>query len=510
MAAGALERVLGVASAWAQDAATKPAVAAADEATGVSPELVRQLAEKLAAKPFTKPKRDVPESFRKLGYDQYRDIRFRAERAVWHAEKLDYELQLFPLGWLYDIPVDIWIVEGGKGRLLKPETSQFTFGPSLGQVPEGAPFGFSGFRIHGPLNRADYYDEFALFQGASYFRAVGRNEIYGLSARGLAINTARPGGEEFPLFRTFWIEKPGAGAPEIVVHALLDSPSMTGAYRFVIRPGATTVMDVAATLFARKAVPYAGFAPLTSMFLHGPAARRVTGDFRPAVHDSEGLAILNGRGERLWRPLTNPKRLQISSFIDSGPKGFGLAQRDRAFRNFEDLEARYERRPTLWVEPKQDWGPGAVDLVEIPVEEEIHDNIVAFWRPKNPIEPGKPLTLEYRLHWGPNVPAAWSGLHVAKTRVGVPNNNRKSGHALFVVDFEGPGAKDLTAIPGAELTASAGGLLNKVVQRNPAIEGFRVTFELDPGSAELVELRLQLKNGEQNVSESWLYRWTRS
>jgi periplasmic glucans biosynthesis protein len=467
---------------------------------------VKNLAQQLAARPFTKPRIELPEPFNKLTYDQYRDIRFRREQSIWRGEKLDFELQLFAMGYLYDVPVELWIVDGGKARQLRADGTLFSIGPQIGDAPQAAPYGFSGFRVHGPINRADAFDEFLVFQGASYFRAVGRGQGYGMWARGLAINTARPGGEEFPIFRTFWIEKPKTGGRELIVHALLDSPSTTGAYRFVIQPGAATIMDVEATLYPRRELAYLGMAPLTSMFLYGAAHRRVAGDFRPAVHDSEGLAILNGWGERIWRPLTNPKKLQVSAFVDNNPKGFGLSQRDRSFANFEDLEAHYERRPTAWVEPRGDWGEGFVELIEIPADEEMHDNIAAFWRPAKSIDAGKPLTFAYRLYWGETVPVAWAGARVRKTRVGMG----RKGALMFVVDFDGPAVKDAKDLPVADVRASAGTVLNVVAQRHPEISGLRCTFELQTGSAELIELRLVLKNSDQIVSETWLYRWTRS
>lgn len=468
---------------------------------------VRKLAEKLSAKAFAKPVIDVPEPFNKLTYDQYRDIRFRVEQSLWRQEKLDFEIQMFPLGFLYDVPVEIWTVDGGKARALKADGRLFALGPLIAKGPEQAPFGFSGLRVHGPINRSDYFDEYAVFQGASYFRGVGRGQHYGVSARGLAINTARPGGEEFPLFRAFWLEKPAPGSAAITIHALLDSPSTTGAYRFTIQPGPATVMDIEAVLFPRQAIAHVGIAPLTSMFLHGAAHRRISGDFRPEVHDSEGLALLNGKGERLWRPLTNPKKLQTSAFIDKDPKGFGLSQRDRNFRAFQDLEAKYGARPTVWVEPKGAWGDGYVELIEIPAEEEIHDNIVAYWKPAKPLEPGTAHTFAYRLHWTDQVPVAWPGARVQKTLLGV---SRKSGTKLFVIDFEGPAVKEPRELPIAELSASAGSISNVVVQRNPEIQGLRVSFELNTGSAELIELRLGLKANDQLISESWLYRWTKS
>lgn len=505
MGSGALGAVLA-ASRLFHSYPQAHAEATSDVIETFGPAHVKKIAERLSQAEYVKPAIDLPAPFNNLSYDQYRDIRFRVDQSIWRGEKLDYELQLFPMGWLYDSPVDIWVVEGDRARQLKADGRLFSLGPLIGKGPEAAPFGFSGFRIHGPINRADYYDEFALFQGASYLRAVARNEKYGMSARGLAINTARPGGEEFPLFRSFWIEKPRAGAPEIVVHALLDSPSTAGAYRFAIAPGTTTVMDIEATLYPRKQIQHVGITPLTSMFLTGTASRRITGDFRPAIHDSEGLAILNGRGERLWRPLANPRMLQTSSFVDKDPKGFGLCQRDRSFDNFEDLEARYERRPTVWVEPNGAWGEGVVELIEIPAEEEIHDNIVAAWKPKAPLEPGSVYNYSYRLHWGEDIPVAWAGAKVAKTRIG---KMRKDGVFIFVVDFHGPAVKDLRDLPVAQLTTSGGKVAHTVVQRHPDIGGVRVSFELSTSGSDLIELRLALKANEQLVSENWIYRWTK-
>lgn len=481
--------------------------ASAEAVETVTADHVKTLAESLARKAFVKPKMDLPEPFNHLTYDQYRDIRFRPEQAIWRDEKLGYEVQLFPIGFLYDIPVDIWIVDGDKARLLKADGRVFSVGPLAGASSDAAPYAFSGFRIHGPLNRSDYYDEFVVFQGASYFRGLGRNQVYGMSARGLAINTAQPGGEEFPQFRVFWIEKPRPSAAQIVVHALLDSPSLAGAYRFVIQPGAATIMDIDLSLFPRQPLKHVGIAPLTSMFLRGTANKRVNDGFRPGVHDSEGLAIINGAGERLWRPLTNPKTLQASAFLDKDPKSFGLTQRDRSFSQFEDLEAHYERRPSVWVEPKGAWGSGYVELIEIPAEEEIHDNIVAYWKPSEELLPGRTYEAGYRLYWTEAAPVVWAGARVRKTFVAATG---KADTHVFVVDFDGPALAEVADMPVADLTASGGTTSNLVVQRHPGIAGVRVTFNLDSGGTELIELRLGLKAGERLISESWVYRWTRS
>ncbi len=493
--------------ALAQDAATPPPPGTPPPvAIKFTKDIVQSAAKVLSETEFTRPKIDLPDPFKALSYDQYRDIRFRGERAIWRGQKLDLEIQPFPMGWLYDMPVQMWIVTDGVANELVADGSLFSIGPLIGGNSQAAPFGFSGFRVHGPINRADYFDEFVVFQGASYLRAVGRGEGYGVSARGLALNTARAGGEEFPFFRTFWIEKPVPGAASVVVHALLDSPSTTGAYRFVIQPGESTVMDVEMTLYPRKALPHVGIAPLTSMFLHSPADQRPGADFRPAVHDSEGLAIWNGSGERLWRQLVNPTILQTSAFIDKDPKGFGLWQRDRSFAAYEDLEARYEKRPSIWVEPKSGWGDGVVELIEIPVQDEIHDNIVAYWKPSRQLEAGTAHSFAYRLHWGEHIPVAWSGARVAKTRVG---QAKKPETFLFVIDLIGAAVEDVRDLPVAEVAATAGTIANIVVQRNAQIAGIRVSFDLNPGGAEIVELRMMVKAHEQPISESWLYRWTK-
>ena len=468
---------------------------------------VRKLAEKLAAGDFVKPKLDLPEPFNALTPDQYRDIRLRPDAAVWRGDGLGYEVRPLPLGWIYDAPVDIWVVSGGEAQSLRADNASFSFGDSLDKVPEGAPFGFSGFRISGVLNRADALDEFVSFQGASYFKAVGQGQRYGLSARGLAVDTARPSGEEFPLFRSFWIERPYVGAREIVIHALLDSQSVAGAYRFTVRPGRDTVIDVEATLYPRRALGHVGIAPLTSMYLLGSAQRRIEADYRPAVHNSEGLAVVNGSGERLWRPLANPKMLQTSAFVDKNVKGFGFVQRKRAFSVFEDLDARFDLRPTAWVEPKGSWGDGYVELIEIPAGDEINDNIVAYWKPAQTLEPGTGHKYAYRLTWGDNIPAVWSGAWVAQTRVGP---GRAGNSVRFVVDFVGPSLGDLSELPTADLAASAGATSNLVVQRLPQAQGLRVGFELSTTGTDLIELRLGLRVANQLISESWLYRWTRA
>ena len=473
------------------------------------PETVQHLADQAAKKPYEAPA-EVPKP-EEVDYDRYRQIRFRKERTVWRGEGLNFELQLLPTGWLFKVPVEINIIENGMVRPITPDNAYFDLGPLAGKLSPDTRLGFSGFRINGPLNRPDLFDEIIVFQGASYFRALSRGQVYGLSARALALNVARPEGEEFPLFRKFWIEKPKSGASKISIYALLDSPSVAGAYRFEVEPGQTTAIDVQAKLYPRKDLTSAGIAPLTSMFLFSGLNRGRINDFRPAVHDSDGLAIVNGWGEALWRPLNNPRRLQASSFMDESPRGFGLIQRARKFSAYQDLEAQYERRPSAWVEPLQPWGAGSIDLIEIPSEEEIHDNIVAAWRPAQPLAAAKAHTFTYRLSWPNDAPRSWAGAMVDATRSGLVNGPlRKTGAIQFAVDFRGlPKALRSDPLPTARLEANVGSVSAAVVEANPETSGLRVSFSFDPKGAASSELRLVLLSNDTAVSDTWLYRWTK-
>lgn len=478
-----------------------------------SPSLVRSRARDLAAQPYEAPPIAVPDPIANLTYDQYRDIRYRPDAAIWQGEHLPAEVQMFHLGHVYGEPVLLNLVSEGTSRHVHFSPDLFSYGPLVPLPIPAEDIGFSGFRLHGPLNRSDYNDEFAVFQGASYFRAIGAGQAYGLSARGLSIMTAEPEGEEFPAFREFWIEKPRPGASSVVIHALLDSPSTTGAYRFTIRPGADTVIDVEAALYPRRDIDKVGLAPLTSMFYFGPQDRRGIDDFRPAVHDSDGLLIRNGRGEWLWRPLINPARLQISAFLDEHPQGFGLMQRDREFDAYQDLEARYEQRPGLWVEPIGDWGEGSVMLVEIPTESEIHDNVVAFWRPRDPLKAGEDQLFTYRLTWCAEVPSESGLARVTGTRVGGPAANgaeAPSDRRWIVVDFAGGPLESLDPDdqPVPDVSASGGKLVPGTIQLNPETGGRRVAFGLDPGGETGIDLRCALMRDGSRISEVWVFRWS--
>ena len=468
---------------------------------------VQKQARALAAEKFVRPKNDLPKQFQDLSSEQYRDIRFKRERALWASEGVSLPLELLHRGFIFKEPVMIYVVADGSAQRVVYSPDFFTFGPSVPPPPDGAVTDFSGFRILAPINRADVLDECVVFQGASYFRAVAKGQGYGLSARGLALNTGTRDGEEFPFFRAFWIERPQPDARAIVVHALLDSISTTGAYRFTIRPGDATVIDVEMTLYPRGELKLAGLAPLTSLFAFGPNDRVGIDDFRTAVHDSDGVAIWNGKGEWLWRPLSNPETLQISEFIDDNPRGFGLLQRHRAFADYQDLEAHYERRPSLWMEPIGYWGSGAVQLVEIPSKTEYHDNIVVFWRPNQPIPAQSEERYTYRLHWCWTPPVTPPLATAVDTRVGT---GLEKGTRFFAIDFVGGRLADLPpdAQVAVAITTSAGTVKYRVAQPNPAIGGWCVSFVLDPAGVKLCDIRGMLKLGEELLSEVWSYRWT--
>ncbi|HEY0292718.1 MAG TPA: glucan biosynthesis protein, partial [Hansschlegelia sp.] len=316
--------------------------------------------------------------------------------------------------------------------------------------------------------------------------------------------TGEPNGEEFPLFRAFWIERPAAGSGNLVVHALLDSRRLTGAYRFTLRPGEITVVDVELTLFPRETLNHVGVGPMTSMFLFGPNDRAGVDDIRGQVHRADGLQIWNGAGEWIWRPLSNPSDLQISVFTDENPKGFGLLQRERSFAAYNDLGRRYDRMPSAWIEPIGDWGKGQLQLLEIPTDTDINENIVAYWRPMEPLAAGQRLSMAYRMNWCWTPPDRSTGAIVAATVTGAAGGRRRR----FVVDFAGDAVADPARQIRANVTTSVGQIREPVGRPNPELKGYRVTFDLDPGDEELCELRMALEADGGPISETWLYRWT--
>ncbi|MEZ5571289.1 MAG: glucan biosynthesis protein [Halioglobus sp.] len=471
---------------------------------------IQAKAEALAAQPFAENTSALPPFFAELDYDQYRDIRFRPDKSLWRAEQLPYEVQFFSRGSIFRERVQIHVIAQGNSSLLQFTPDMFDFGRLPAPIDVPADLGFAGFRLHHPLNVHRYFDEVITFLGASYFRAVGRGEVYGLSARGLAVNTGLPQGEEFPVFKEFWLQQPQPNARRITVYALLDSPSVTGAYRFIIRPGAATEVTVKMQLYFRSDIEKLGVAPLTSMFYHGKTTQRYVDDFRPEVHDSDGLMIEAGNGEHIWRPLNNPQRLAFSNFQIQNPRGFGLLQRERNFGRYLDLEAKYQRRPSAWIEPVGSWGSGTVELVEIPSEGETDDNIVAFWVPSEPVTAGSRRSFEYKLSFEDDPGLDSLSGRAVFTGIG-PGRDREAGQRLFSIDFAGgelPMLPDSTQLT-ADISTSSGTLGPAVVERNPFVNGYRVFFEFSPGDEEMAELRCNLRAGDAAVSETWTYQWWR-
>lgn len=484
-------------------AADAPEVATYTKDGPFSRDTVVELARQLAKKPYKAADKPLPDVLDDLSYDEYSDIHFDPNKAIWAKEGLPYQMQLFLRGLYFKDPVEVAIVNNGEAKHLAFDPTMFTTGKAMTKPLPNQDIGFSGLRLHAPF-ATGYYDEVAVFQGASNFRSLGKGQNYGLSARGLAIKTADPQGEEFPAFRAFWIEKPSKESNSILVYALLDSPSATGAYRFTIRPGENTVMDVEAVVFPRTDLTKVGLAPASSMYMFSMNDRRRADDYRPQVHDSDGLLILNGKGERLWRPLSNPTSLQLSAFEDTAPMGFGLMQRDRDFNDYQDLDAHFEKRPSLWVEPVGNWGKGSVNLIEIPSQSEIHDNIIAFWNPKEVLKAGSEYSFSYRLSWGTEPLSR--AVRVVETASGRGDIKGPTPDRLYVVDYQDTQPPSATP-PKAVVTASAGNISDVTVVPNPKVQGYRVSFKLHPGDAKLAELRMELKFEDGRQAETWLYRW---
>jgi periplasmic glucans biosynthesis protein len=466
------------------------------------PDVVEK-AKALARRSFTEPP-EIPELWQKVGYDQYRDIEFDRSRALWR-DAGNFRVEFIHPGSVYKRTVTINTFDRAGASPVPFSPSMFSYGPSgLGdKVPKD--FGFAGFRITYPLYRRSEWNHVLVFAGASYFRPVARNQAFGLSARGLAIDTGLPSGEEFPWFTEFWLERPSRDASTMRTLALLDSPRVTGAYEFVLRVSTKTVIDVKATLFERKKVAQLGIAPLTSMFFYGEERARPGGQWRPEVHDSDGLLIHGTNGEWLWRPLVNPDRLLVNSFQVDGLRGFGLLQRDRAFTAYEDLQARYDLRPSAWITPIGDWGKGHVKLVQIPAPNEYNDNIVAYWLPGALPAAGQPIEIAYRINVQSEdpIPASWG--RATATRVG---EGDAAGVRRIVIDFEGGALKQLGATADVKPVVWAGPeaeLVQQNVVKNDVTGGWRLAFQLKQQKGKPVELRASLQHNGETFTETWSY-----
>ncbi|MFH1806707.1 MAG: glucan biosynthesis protein G [Pseudomonadota bacterium] len=476
-----------------------------------SPELVIERARILAEKPFENPRRDLPAALGDLNATQYGKIKFRPDQAFFSGSSSGFEMELLHPGYMYDVPVAINLIEKGTIRPVPYSAGFFDFGDSGVSGDTTGMTGYAGLRLRYPLNDINRKQEFAAFLGATYFRVLGRDQQYGQSTRGLVIDIAGPGGEEFPVFREFWIEEPTDQSGTLIVHALLDSARVTGAYQFAITPGTKTVTVVQGKLFFREQVEKIGLAALSSMFLHGEQKRRDFDDYRDEVHNSDGLLIHNGSGEWLWRPLENPQDLQISSFLDQSPRGFGLLQRDRDFDHYQDLDARFEKRPGYWVKPVGDWGKGHVELIEIPSPDETNDNIVAFWVPDNRPDAGSSMEFSYELSAITDGNDRHPFARATDTRITpAPVIDGNVGRR-FIVNFAG-GELDYYLSDIGNLKANIGALnadvSNVRIIADPKNGGIRVMFDLVArGNATTSDLRAFISYRDRVLSEIWTMPW---
>ena len=446
-------------------------------------------AKELAGQKYEAPRSNLPNEFREMKFADYQKIRFRNEKAEWADQKTPFKLSFYHQGMHFDTPVKINEITATDVQEIKYDPTRFDFGDVKFDPKATDQLGYAGFRVLYPINKDDKQDEIMTMLGASYFRVVGKDQVYGLSARGMAIDTALPSGEEFPRFTEFWIERPKPGDKHLVIFALLDSPRATGAYRLILRPGTDTVVDVKSQMFLRDKVSKLGVAPLTSMFLFGANQPSKVLNYRRELHDSSGLSIHAGNGEWIWRPLNNPKHLSVSNFSVENPRGFGLLQRGRNFSHYEDLDDNYDKRPSAWIEPEGDWGKGSVDLVEIPTADETNDNIVAFWSPAELPEVGKPLDVAYRLHWTLDDAAfhspdsAWVKQTLRSTGDVKQSNliRQPDGSVAYLVDFEGPSLKKLLPDAPVRSQVSVGDnaeLVENSVRYNEHTKGWRLTLRM--------------------------------
>ncbi|AXP07303.1 glucan biosynthesis protein G [Pseudomonas bijieensis] len=461
-------------------------------------------AQELAGQKFEAPRSNLPNEFREMKFADYQKIRFRTEKAEWADQKTPFRLSFYHQGMHFDTPVKINEITATTVEEIKYDPSRFDFADVTFDPKATEQLGYAGFRVLYPINKADKQDEIMTMLGASYFRVIGKGQTYGLSARGMAIDTALPSGEEFPRFREFWIQRPKPTDKHLVIFALLDSPRATGAYRLTVRPGTDTVVDVKSRMFLRDRVTKLGVAPLTSMYLFGANQPSKVLNYRRELHDSSGLSIHAGNGEWIWRPLNNPKHLAVSNFSVENPRGFGLLQRGRDFSHYEDLDDRYDKRPSAWIEPKGDWGKGTVDLVEIPTADETNDNIVAFWSPEKLPEPGQPLDFSYRLHWtldeaslhSPD--SAWVKQTLRSTGDVKQSNliRQPDGSVAYLVDFEGPSLQALPEDADVRSQVSVGEngeIVENSVRYNPETKGWRLTLRLKiKDSKQATEMRAAL------------------
>jgi len=467
-----------------------------------------RLAKMRAGEPYQAPPAPAADLLNRIDFDAVQKIRFRPDYELWRGAASRLPVAFFHLNKYAAAPVKIHAVNGGMAREIIYGPQYFDYGGTGLDTKLPADAGFSGFRV---MNAQASAIDWLAFQGASYFRSSGSEDQYGASARGIAINTALSTTEEFPRFSHFWLDEQGQ---TITIYALLDGPSITGAYRFDAVKGDSVVMQVHAELFARADIARLGIAPLTSMYWYGENTRATSVDWRPEIHDSDGLSLWTGTGERIWRPLNDPRTLQTNSFADKSPKGFGLMQRDRSFENYQDDGAFYNKRPGIWVEPRGDWGEGAVQLVEIPTDDETHDNIVAYWQPKSSVSAGDSFKLDYKLYWQDREPNGTDTqarvVATRRGRGGIPGvMPPPTGKQKFVIDFQGGplGQMEARFDVSPVVTTSRGKIDNAYVVKVVGTDRWRAFFDLAADGNAPVNLRCFLRLNGKALSETWLYQY---
>jgi periplasmic glucans biosynthesis protein len=514
-------KMSGVDSAWIVPSRMRGVLAAgllviclgiAEGAGAFGLEDVAARAQALAGRAY-EPPTPIPRFMREIDYDAYQDIRFDEQRSLWRESNSRFQVMLFSPGLFYTHPVVIHVIDAEGVQRLPYRKGWFTFTDPEMERRVPADLGYAGFKLTYPLSGRGEQNQFLVFAGASYFRGVGRDNTWGLSGRGIAVNTGLPGGEEFPSFTEFWLVRPSPQANTMRIYALLDGKSLTGAYQFDVHPGEATSLKVQAVLYPREAIRLPGIAPLTSMFFYGENTTRPSGEWRGEVHDSDGLLIHDGAsGEWLWRPLINPRRLEMDYLHTERLSGFGLLQRDTRFDSYQDLGARYDQRPSAWVTARGDWGPGRVVLVQLPTPSETNDNIVAFWTPVEPLPPGEPYRMSYQVDFGPPGAERAPLGQTAHTFVGdgsIVGGGHVEGAYRVIVDFRGGPLDRLrpsAPVTGRVTALEDGEVLEHFVEYNAPARAWRLSILAKPAADRPLALRAYLNEGERTLTETWTYR----
>ncbi len=461
-------------------------------------------AQDLASEAYVQQKPSSQDN-RSLTYDQYRSIRFKRTQAISVASDSSFKFEVLPAGYRFTNTINVYLVKNGVPVKFIPDSDMFE-NDSKTSISKGTKIPVSGLRILSTINSPDLLDEFLVFQGASYFRAVPKKGQYGLSARGIVVHPTRKKSEEFPVFTDFWIQQSASDKKSITIYALMNGPSETGAYQFIVEAGSDTQVKIKAVVFARTELAHPGIAPLTSMFFFDSSNKYRIDDFRNGVHDSDGYWIKTADNECLWRQLINPNQVEYSSFTNKKPQAFGLLQRNRNMSDYQDFEAEYEKRPDAWIEPGKDWPEGTADLLEIPTDSETNDNIVTFWNVKKVLHPKDSLSFSYILHWTLGLPQIFAEpAKVLATRSGAAFSQME-GERTFIIDFSDPGVSidKLTS----SITCSKGKIIASHIEYNPLTKGVRLSFNLYQKKDQTSELRGLLLYKGKPVTETWLYRWS--